>query len=92
MIIKLDDNWRIEADSASWNLLYEKVGDINPDTGKPMVSRDVAYYPTLATAFYGYLDKTMKDTLDESKILDEIKRVEKVINEQCSKIKVKRAV
>lgn len=57
-MIKLDEFYRVEEDSHSWNLVYEKQGDINPNTGKPKLSSDVSYHANLRQALSWYLHKS----------------------------------
>lgn len=49
-MIQLDKHYRVEEDSNSWNLVYEKLGDINPKTNKPTVSSNVSYHANLKQA------------------------------------------
>lgn len=80
-MIRLDDNYRIEEDSCSWNLIYEKEGDINPKTGKPIISRDASYHANLkqALTWYLHLSQSGSETLQDAirAISEAEKRIEK---------------
>ncbi len=78
-MIQLDENYRIEEDSVSWNLIYEKEGEINPDTGKPIMSRDASYHATLKQALVAYLDKSLKGSTDVQGVIDRIAEAEQRI-------------
>lgn len=61
VVLRLDKHYRIEADARSWNLIYEKYGAINPDTGKPTLSMDTTYHANLKYALISYLEKDMAE-------------------------------
>lgn len=71
-MIQLDEYYRIEEDAASWNLIYEKEGEINDKTGKPSISRDASYHANLKQALVVYLDKCLKGSTD---IQDVVRRI-----------------
>lgn len=76
-VIVLDDYYWIEADSFSWNLMYEKVGAINPDTGKPTISRgNPSFHATLAQAIQKYIDENLRDCSDLKAVVKRIKELE----------------
>lgn len=59
MRLKLDEDFRIEADTYSFVLKYEHdTGKLN-DKGEPIISRDQWYYPTIKLCIDGYVDKMM---------------------------------
>ncbi len=74
--ITLDENWWIESDTASWNLYYRKEGDINPNTGNPVVSRDASFHATLEQAMLWYLDRSCKGSLSLSEVLSRLEKAE----------------
>lgn len=79
MKYRIDDNWWVESDSSSYNLHYEKEGDINPNTGKPMVARDVTYHARLKDALKYYLNETMKESSDVRELIARIENAEQKI-------------
>ncbi|NQY43619.1 MAG: hypothetical protein HRT87_09780 [Legionellales bacterium] len=74
-MIKLDENYYLSNDSNSWNLNYEKVGEINKDTGKPTISKNIWYCGNLKNALKRYMNevpKTCKDVIAIRLILGEV--------------------
>lgn len=82
-MIQLDEFYRIEEDAASWNLIYEKEGEINDKTGKPSISRDASYHANLKQALVVYLDKSLKGSTDAQDVIRRIteaeERIEKAV-------------
>ncbi len=76
MKIQIDDNWSVESDASSWNLHFEKIGDINPNTEKPIITRDVSYHVRLKDALKFYLNETMKDATDVKSLIARIELAE----------------
>lgn len=58
--MKLDDNFYLEADTNQWILHYEKEGDINPKTNKPIKHIDKWYCGSLKSALNRYLNESVK--------------------------------
>ena len=58
--IQLDEDYRIEASENQWTLRFEKVGEINPTTGKPTISKNEFFHNTLENALKSYVDKKLK--------------------------------
>lgn len=79
-MIKLDDYYTIESDASCWSLLYEKQGDINPNTGKPIVSRDASYHANLKQALHKYLDNCLKQPESVQGLMVRLAQVEATIN------------
>ena len=75
-MIQLDEYYRIEEDAASWNLIYEKEGEINAKTGKPSISRDASYHANLKQALVMYLDKSLKGSTDVQDVIQRISEAE----------------
>ncbi len=86
-MIQLDKHYRIERDAASWNLVYEKQGDINPDTGKPRMSRDVTYHANLKGALTFYLDLSCDGSTDVQSVVEAITAAEARIDKAFTGIK-----
>lgn len=59
-IIKIDDDYSLESDTSSWNLVYLKQG-INAKTGKPFTSKEYSYHPNIKEALKKYCDEKLKD-------------------------------
>lgn len=82
-MIQLDEFYRIEEDAVSWNLIYEKEGEINDKTGKPSISRDASYHANLKQALVVYLDKSLKGSTDAQDVIRRIteaeERIEKAV-------------
>ncbi len=68
-LIKIDDDYTLEPDTACWALHFRREGDINPATGKPTLSRDDTYYPNLGVALKAYIDLKLRDCSDLNVIL-----------------------
>ena len=79
MNIQLDENYSIESDTACWVLNYEKEGEINPKTGKPIISPDASYHANLRQALAKYLDNALKPCKDAQDLMRRITEVEKTI-------------
>lgn len=59
MRLKLDEYFRIEADTSSFVLKYEcDTGRLN-GKGEPIISRDQWYYPNIKLCLDGYVDKAI---------------------------------
>ncbi len=74
--MKLDEFYTVESDTACWVLTYEKEGDINPNTGKPIITRDVSYHANLKQALVKYLDNCLKPSADIQDVKNRIAEVE----------------
>ena len=59
--MKIDDHYTIEHDSTCWTLSYEKIGDINPDTEKPKISKWQTYHISLKQALEAYFDAKLAE-------------------------------
>jgi len=60
MELKLDNDYTITNDSNCYTLTYRRITGTNPDTGKPIVSLRVRYYPNLRQALQCYTDTAIK--------------------------------
>ena len=88
MKIKLDDEYTIESDSASWNLHYcSPTGKVSKKTGEPTFSTDVSYHATLAQACSSYLNNRPKGSTTVSEILDRVTDAERAVIAACRGIK-----
>ena len=86
MRIKLDDNWSVESDTSSWNLHYEKEGDINPKTGKPTKTSEVSYHARLVDAFKYYLNEEPKTALNIPQILERWDATSQLVAFACAEL------
>lgn len=59
--MKLDDNYSVDYDGMQYVLSFEKEGEINPKTGKPIIRKDQWYPSTLGQALSLFMDKKLKD-------------------------------
>lgn len=82
--MRLDEFYTVEPDASCWTLTYAKSGDINPDTGKPIISRDVSYHANLKQALLKYLDEALKPSTDAQDMVNLIcgveEKVERLVN------------
>jgi ferritin-like metal-binding protein YciE len=86
-VIKLDDDFRIETDIASWNLVYEKTHQEIGRAGKPKVSRNMTFHANLKHALQAYLDESAKQADSVESLLEVIKQAESNIEKACLGIK-----
>ena len=83
MRIKLDDNWSVESDTSSWNLHYEKEGEINPKTGKPMMTRNESYHARLVDALKCYLNEVPKSATTIGQVVAEWNKCAERVENAC---------
>jgi hypothetical protein len=88
--MKLDENYHIEKDEHSWNLVYvyKYISKKGKNKGKEVESKNNWYFPTLTACLMGYVsqkvdpnNKTVADVLAK---LDQIKQT--IINTLNSKV------
>lgn len=81
-MITLSNNFRIEFDTYSVNLIYEKEGDINEETGKPIITKKTYFCSNLTRALLMYMDKCIAvdnpDTFEE--VINKLDEVANTIN------------
>lgn len=85
--IILDDNYSMACDTDTCTLYYKKVGEINPDTGKPIVSSNQWYYPNMKVCLKFYLLKSAAESTSISGVLDRINEIENKIDNLCKNLK-----
>ena len=87
----LDKNYTIERDSYNVILKYYNEGEINSDTGKPVITSVEYYYPSLETALIAYTNKAADYGNDIQTLLDELKTmrstITSLVRESGSKLK-----
>jgi hypothetical protein len=89
--MKIDSNYTIERDSYNVILKFYEEGEINPDTGKPVITKVEYYYPSLETALIAYTNKAADYGNDIQTLLDELKTmrntITSLVRESGSKLK-----
>lgn len=78
--MKIDSEYTLESDKYCWVLKYAKEGDINPDTGKVIISRNETYHPSVKSALKRYMDAKTKDCKRVEDVLNRLNEVEETIN------------
>lgn len=78
--MKIDDNYTIESDKYCWVLKYKSEGEINPNTGKKILSTNETYHPTIKAALKKYMDSKLKDSDTVENVLERLNEVEQIIN------------
>jgi hypothetical protein len=87
MKIKIDDEYTIESDAASWNLLYKSpTGKVSEKTGEPTFSESVSYHANLAQACSSYLNERPKGSATLKDILERLKDAERAVINACTGI------
>jgi len=87
MTIKLDDEFTLESDINNWTLKYCKEGDINPETGKPTITKWESYHGDLKFALIKYLNSAPKDAGDVLHLMKRINDVEnRILNLKTKKL------
>jgi hypothetical protein len=87
--MQIDENYRIEKDFHSWNLIFEeqKIAEKGKKKGEEYTSKREWYYPNITACLMGYVsqkidpnNQTVKDVLNQ---LTEIKvTIEKLLKEK----------
>jgi len=72
MTIKIDEFYRIESDLSSWNLVFEKEGEINNRTGKRKMSKEITYHANLKQALQKYCDENLKTCASIAEVVQKI--------------------
>lgn len=83
-MLKLDDNYAIDSDAFNVILRFENIGEINPKTGKPIISSSETYHPTLEQAVGSYVNQRLKsaigtDVYDLDAFISEVRELKKDI-------------
>lgn len=73
-MIKIDKNYYITNDSNQWTLHYEKVGDINPKTGKNTITKNSWYCGTLERCLKRYIDESLKPAENVIKMAEMLRK------------------
>ena len=85
--IKLDDNYKVYPDTACWILAYEKVGNVNPKTGKPTITSNTSYHATLVQSLSAYLDKCLEPADSIQSVINRISEAEQRIEKAVGGVK-----
>jgi len=83
--IRLDNEYYVSHDNLSWTLLYRKEGKINEKTGKPTISSETFYYPSLTLVLQKYKDQAIKPCKDVIEVLDKLNVISNNINKLFNK-------
>ena len=78
-MIKLDQHWHIDTSGSSATLIFEKEGELNPKTQKPIQRKEVFYYSTVKQALTGYANRSLIHSESIEEILDKLDKIETVI-------------
>lgn len=70
--IELDQNFSLEADRYAWNLHYRSEGEINEETGKPIITQWVHYHGDIQFALKDYMNASLKPAADVVELLQRI--------------------
>ncbi len=79
--MKLDENYRIEKDELSYQLIFKRkyISKDGKNKGKEVVSESSWYYPTLSGALKGYLNKVSDVSEDVETLLNQLLHLEEFI-------------
>ena len=58
--ITIDENYSISGDKYNWVLHFERKGELNQKTGKPIISKDEWYFPKLELCLKEYANQKTK--------------------------------
>ena len=85
----IDENYKLENDSNQWVLIYEKEGEINPKTDKPIISKDRWYCSNLESALNRYANEASKVADNIERLQIELVRIHGAINSLSLKTHLK---
>ena len=66
---QIDEDYSIETDSYTFTLKLRKIGKLNPDTGKPVVTKGEWHFPTINMCLKKYVQECVKVHDDAESIL-----------------------
>ena len=93
---QIDENYLIETDSYTFVLRMKKIGDINPNTGKPIVRTGEWYFPTINMCLKKYVQECVAMCDDAESILFMLEtlndRIERMSFPTLSQIKSERVL
>lgn len=70
--MKLDEFYTLEKESIGWHLTRLEYGDINPDTGKPIMSKKDTWHATMRNALVHYVDESLNPNKPVLDLLDQL--------------------
>lgn len=82
--MRLDEHNFIEPDIGSWTLVYEKLGEINPETGKPIKTRRVSHHGQLQYALRQFVDESLVECKDIQEVLDKFAELHAKFDSFCA--------
>lgn len=78
-MIKLDENFYLDPDSNNWTLHYELKGKVNPETGRPKISKDSWHCSNLQSAINRYLTESTKPSESVVDLMNKLEEIKQVI-------------
>lgn len=93
--MKLGENHTLEADGNGFTLTYEKEGEMNPVTSKPILTRKITYHSNLEQSLEAYVKhcmllKCQSEDAGLTDVLEKLKEVYGVIKQSCAELKIKK--
>ena len=79
---KIDEDYSIETDNYTFMLKKHKRGEINPETGKPVISSGQWYFPTINMCLKKYVQECVNVCDDAESILFMLE----VLNERIERL------
>lgn len=83
--MKLDSNYTITSDANNVILNYESIGEVNPKTGKPTITKNEWFYKNLEDALVSYVNKSINPSNDAQSVLEALSEVKGTITSILSK-------
>lgn len=91
--MKLGEYHTLEADGSGFTLTYEKEGEVNPQTNKPILTRKIMYYPNLELSLEGYMKhcNLINCNSEEAGLLDVLEKINEtyeIIKAACAQLQI----
>lgn len=88
--IQIDKQFYIKSASVGYSLNFEmQLDTINEKTGKPKISKEQWFYPSVKMCLKQYLEESMRPSQSVKDLIDRIEEAEKKIESFCKKYLVK---
>lgn len=78
--IKLDENYYLTGDKYNWILHFEKEGGISEKTGKPIISKDEWYFPSIHLSLKEYANQRGKSAKNYKELVILLKEIKETIS------------
>jgi hypothetical protein len=59
-MIKIDGTFSVVGDNYNWTLVKKEIGEVNPKTGNPTISKQEWHYPKLTDCLRKYVNESAK--------------------------------